>query len=75
MKKGELFTYELKFPDVGMYWYHPHVREDEQQEIGMYGNILVIPSDSDFADFDDDIAIILDDIRLEADGTITPFAG
>src|SRR3954451_13290741 len=22
------FTYRLRFPDAGIYWYHPHVRED-----------------------------------------------
>ncbi|HEU5050397.1 MAG TPA: multicopper oxidase domain-containing protein, partial [Gemmatimonadales bacterium] len=38
---GGRFTYELVFPDAGIYWYHPHVREDIQQELGLYGNILV----------------------------------
>ena len=33
----------LRFPDAGIYWYHPHVREDMQQELGLYGNILVRP--------------------------------
>ncbi|MEO6443872.1 MAG: multicopper oxidase family protein [Gemmatimonadaceae bacterium] len=38
---GDSFTYHLRFPDAGIYWYHPHVREDIQQELGLYGNILV----------------------------------
>jgi FtsP/CotA-like multicopper oxidase with cupredoxin domain len=38
---GESFTYELEFPDVGVYWYHPHVREDYAQEMGLYGNFIV----------------------------------
>ncbi|MFN8582289.1 MAG: multicopper oxidase family protein [Gemmatimonadaceae bacterium] len=38
---GDSFTYHLRFPDAGIYWYHPHVREDVQQELGLYGNILV----------------------------------
>lgn len=38
---GDSFTYRLRFPDAGIYWYHPHVREDIQQELGLYGNILV----------------------------------
>src|SRR6266511_2692976 len=38
---GGEFTYRLRFPDSGIYWYHPHVREDVQQELGLYGNILV----------------------------------
>src|SRR2546422_7864459 len=35
------FTYKLKFPDAGIFWYHPHIREDIQQALGLYGNILV----------------------------------
>jgi len=38
MEPGETFAYKLKFPDVGMFWYHPHVREDYEQELGLYGN-------------------------------------
>ena len=38
---GGVFTYHLRFPDAGIYWYHPHVREDIQQELGLYGNMLV----------------------------------
>ena len=40
---GESFTYRLQFPDPGAYWYHPHIREDYGQEMGLYGNILVVP--------------------------------
>ena len=40
---GASFTYHLRFPDAGIYWYHPHVREDIQQELGLYGNIVVLP--------------------------------
>lgn len=38
---GGTHVYRLRFPDAGIYWYHPHVREDIQQELGLYGNILV----------------------------------
>ena len=38
---GESFSYELEFPDTGVYWYHPHVREDYQQDLGLYGNMIV----------------------------------
>ena len=33
------------FPDPGLYWYHPHIREDYTQEMGLYGNILVEPAE------------------------------
>jgi FtsP/CotA-like multicopper oxidase with cupredoxin domain len=38
---SDVFTYKLRFPDAGIYWYHPHIREDIQQALGLYGNILV----------------------------------
>jgi suppressor of ftsI len=41
MEDGESFTYELDFPDTGVYWYHPHIREDYTQEMGLYGNFNV----------------------------------
>jgi FtsP/CotA-like multicopper oxidase with cupredoxin domain len=25
---GGSFTYRIRFPDPGLYWYHPHIRED-----------------------------------------------
>jgi FtsP/CotA-like multicopper oxidase with cupredoxin domain len=42
---GETFTYRVHVPDPGAYWYHPHIREDYGQEMGLYGNILVPPSE------------------------------
>ena len=42
---GGSFTYRMRFPDPGLYWYHPHIREDYTQEMGLYGNILVVPAD------------------------------
>ena len=42
---GGSFTYRIEFPDPGLYWYHPHIREDYGQELGLYGNIVVEPAD------------------------------
>ena len=38
---SDAFTYKVRFPDAGIYWYHPHIREDIQQALGLYGNVLV----------------------------------
>src|SRR3712207_5395568 len=43
---GGAFAYRLRFPDPGVYWYHPHIREDYGQELGLYGTILVGPAES-----------------------------
>lgn len=66
IKPGETFSYKLKFPDAGMYWYHPHVREDYQQELGMYGNFLVVASDDKYWNtVNREVPLILDDILIE----------
>ena len=44
---GERFSARVTFPDPGVYWYHPHIREDYGQEMGLYGNVLVEPADPD----------------------------
>ena len=36
VKPGQSFIYTLKFPDAGIYWYHPHIREDYAQELRLY---------------------------------------
>ncbi len=33
------WTSTVQFPDAGLYWYHPHIREDFAQEMGLYGTI------------------------------------
>ncbi len=66
IKPGQSFTYKLKFPDAGMYWYHPHVKEDFQQELGLYGNYLVAPADSNYwSPVNREVALFLDDILIE----------
>lgn len=66
MEPGETFAYTLKFPDAGMYWYHPHVREDFQQELGLYGNFLVVPANADYwSPVNREVPLFLDDILIE----------
>jgi FtsP/CotA-like multicopper oxidase with cupredoxin domain len=68
------FTYRLRFPDPGLYWYHPHIREDYTQEHGMYGNIIVVPSDPSYwAPVNREFTLVLDDILMEGD-QVAPFS-
>jgi len=74
VKPGESFTYRVKFPDEGMYWYHPHIREDYAQELGLYGNYLVEPSDPNYwSPVNREVALFVDDILME-DGKIATFS-
>ena len=71
---GGEFTYRIQFPDAGLYWYHPHIREDYTQELGLYGNILVVPTDPDYwPPADRDLVLTVDDLLVE-DGKIAPFS-
>src|SRR5215470_2710489 len=71
---GGDFTYRIRFPDPGLYWYHPHIREDYTQEMGLYGNILVVPPDPGYwAPAHQDVLLTLDDLLIE-DGKIAPFS-
>src|SRR5215210_440160 len=70
---GESFTYQVHVPDSGAHWYHPHIREDYGQELGLYGNILVTPSDPDYwPPANRELLLTLDDILIE-DGQIAAF--
>ena len=66
---GGTFTYQLTFPDPGVYWYHPHIREDYGQEMGLYGNIVVVPSEPDYwPPVNRELTLTLDDILLRTEG-------
>ena len=63
---GDTFTYHVRFPDEGVYWYHPHIREDYAIDMGLYGNIVVEPTDPDYwPACDRDVVLTIDDFLLE----------
>ncbi|HEX6307221.1 MAG TPA: multicopper oxidase family protein [Longimicrobiales bacterium] len=68
---GGSFTYTIRFPDAGIYWYHPHHREDIQQDLGLYGNLMVRPRDAGYygAAHRDEV-LMLDDILLGEHGLV-----
>ena len=70
---GGHFTYRLRFPDAGLYWYHPHIREDYGLDMGLYGNIVVDPADADYWPVvEREVVVTLDDVLVE-DGRIAAF--
>lgn len=71
VEPGGAFTYTLRFPDGGIYWYHPHVREDVQQDLGLYGNIFVKPARADaYGPAHREEYLILDDLLLDEQGLV-----
>jgi FtsP/CotA-like multicopper oxidase with cupredoxin domain len=71
---GETFTYQVLVPDPGAYWYHPHIREDYGQEMGLYGNIHVVPTEPNYwPPVHRELFLTLDDVLIE-DGKIAGFS-
>jgi FtsP/CotA-like multicopper oxidase with cupredoxin domain len=74
MPIGGRYTARVTFPDPGVYWYHPHIREDYGQELGLYGNCVVVPADPDYwPPVHRELALTLDDLLIE-DGQIAAFS-
>jgi len=68
---GGAYEYRIRFPDGGIYWYHPHHREDVLQDLGLYGNLLV-DAPGTFRPVDREVALVLDDV-LVADAGLVPW--
>jgi len=70
---GGTHAYQLQFPDPGLYWYHPHLREDFAQEMGLSAPIVVEPTDAAYwPPVDRQLTLTLDDVLVE-DGHLAPF--
>jgi len=63
---GESYDYVLTFPDAGVFWYHPHIREDYSQGLGMYGNFWVTPKDPQhYNPVHQEVALLIDDASVK----------
>ena len=73
VEPGETFRYEIHFKDPGLYWYHPHHREDVLKDLGLYGNMLVEPRQPDyFGPVDREEFLMVDDFLMTGDDPL-PF--
>lgn len=71
---GGDYSSRVQFPDPGFYWYHPHVREDFAQEMGLYGSIVVEQAHTAYSQaVDRELTLTLDDLLVE-DGHIASFS-
>jgi suppressor of ftsI len=68
---GGAFEYRVHFRDAGIYWYHPHHREDVLQDLGLYGNLLVRSRERDFfAPANREEILMLDDLLVGDGGPV-----
>ena len=69
IEPGQSFTYDFVTRDEGLFWFHPHMRSDLQVNKGLYGVIRVRGPRAETVDAD--LTLVLDDIRLKEDGSIS----
>ena len=70
----ERASHRIRCPDPGVYWYHPHIREDYGQELGLYGNVLVVPAEPEYwPPVHREVLLTVDDILIE-DGQVAAFS-
>ena len=68
VEPGETFRYEVHFKDPGVYWYHPHHREDVLKDLGLYGNMLVESRHPDYyGPADREEFLMVDDFLMAGD--------
>lgn len=68
VEDGADFAYSFRLPDAGTYWYHSHARSWEQVEQGLYGPLIVEETTPPAVDHD--VTVMIDDWRLQEDGTL-----
>ncbi len=73
---GESFTYEFELKEASLFWYHPHVRSNEQVEKGLAGALLVSEkkeSVNSFIRATEQKILVLDDVLLDEHGQVEEF--
>ncbi len=68
IKKDESFNYEFPLQDAGTYWYHTHSNSPEQLGRGLAGALIIEEADSPKVDAD--VALLIQDWRLDNDAQI-----
>lgn len=71
VEPGGEFTYEFVVPDAGTFWYHPHVRSDEQVERGLYGAFVVRGPEE--PEVTTERTVVLDDLLVDEDWQLRDF--
>ncbi len=66
---GGTFDYRFRAEDAGTFWFHPHVRADEQIERGLYAPFVVVEDDG--VEAAADRVFVLDDVKVAASGELS----
>lgn len=64
IRSGETFTYRFAVPQNGTYWYHSH--SGLQEQVGMYGPLIIDPAHHDPVQADREYVLVLSDWSFES---------
>lgn len=63
IRPGETFTYEYPVRQAGTYWYHSH--SGFQEQLGVYGPMILDPAEPDPFEYDREYVVLLSDWTFE----------
>src|ERR1041385_2535567 len=67
---GGDYDYTVHLPDAGLFWYHPHRRDDILRDLGLYGNLMVTPRSRELGPANREEVLMLDDFELAEEGPV-----
>jgi len=73
LQPGETFTYKYELKEASLFWYHPHVRSNEQVEKGLAGALLVSEKKRDINKHirkTKQRILVIDDVLLDENGQV-----
>jgi suppressor of ftsI len=70
VQPGAEFLYSVRLRDAGLFWYHPHRRDDILRDLGLYGNLLVTPSQQELGPAHREAVLMLDDLQVAPEGLV-----
>lgn len=71
IEPGESFDYDFVVPDAATFWYHPHVDSAAQVGFGLYAP-FVVEDPAEPSGLGDEVVLVLSDMSVNPDGTLTP---
>jgi FtsP/CotA-like multicopper oxidase with cupredoxin domain len=76
VEPGGSFQYRFRPLTAATYWYHSHVNSAMQVEQGLYGALVVQDRKQDrkLGLPEDELTLVVDDVLLDDNGLLTPFA-
>jgi len=72
VEPGGTFVYEFEARPAGTRWYHTHVEEHRQMDLGLAGPLIIEPAGGDPFPFDREFTLVLDDWASGAGKPLPP---